>query len=146
MRNRTIERRQGIEHRSGCPLASALDIVGDRWSLLIVRSMFVGATRYGDFLKDAERVATNVLADRLERLECAGLIESYCDDAGVGRYRLTIAGADLLPVLQALARWGQGHIADRWEPPAWFMKAKASSFYPRPRRASMKKSGALRKA
>jgi DNA-binding HxlR family transcriptional regulator len=92
--------------------------------------MFVGASRYGDFLKDAEAIATNVLADRLERLACAGLIEAFSDEAGVSRYRLTRSGADLLPVLQALARWGHDHIEDRWEPPAWFMEAKPATFYP----------------
>jgi DNA-binding HxlR family transcriptional regulator len=127
---RAISRKQPPKYRSACPVASALDLLGDRWSLLIVRSMFVGASRYGDFLKDAEAIATNVLADRLERLECAGLIEAFSDEAGVGRYRLTRRGADLLPTLQALARWGHDHIEDRWEPPEWFMRAEPAAFYP----------------
>lgn len=105
--------------------------------------MFVGASRYSDFLKDAERVATNVLADRLARLECMGLIEGYGDDAGVGRYRLTVAGADLLPVLQALAVWGHGHIDGRWEPPPPFMKAKPAAFYPPKLKAQARKPKAL---
>jgi DNA-binding HxlR family transcriptional regulator len=127
---RAVPQKQRPRHRSGCPVASALDLVGDRWSLLVVRSMFVGASRFRDFLNDAEAIATNVLADRLERLECAGLIEPFSDETGVGRYRLTRSGADLLPVLQALAQWGHHHLADRWEPPDWFMKAEPTAFYP----------------
>jgi DNA-binding HxlR family transcriptional regulator len=116
--------------RSACPLASTLDLVGDKWSLLILRGMFVGASRYGDFLKQGETIATNVLADRLVRLEQEQLIESYQDAAGVGRYRLTRAGADLLPALQALARWGYEHIEGRWQPPDFFMSSRSEAFYP----------------
>ena len=116
--------------RSGCPLASTLDLVGDKWSLLILRGMFTGATRYGDFLKQPESIATNVLADRLQRLEGEHLIQGHEDADGVRRYRLTRRGADLLPALQALARWGSTHIEGRWPSPDWFMNAKPSAFYP----------------
>src|SRR5258705_5706074 len=112
-----------VTYRSGCPLASALDILGDKWSLVVLRGLFVGFSRYGDFLKGPEPIATNILADRLRSLECAGLIERVGSGPRAG-YRLTRKGADLLPVLQELARWGFEHIADRWKSPAWFMKAK----------------------
>ena len=119
-------------YRSGCPLASALDILGDRWSLLVVRGLFVGNTRYGDFLKDPEGVATNILASRLKALEADGVIERVAEDGGQGaRYRLTRKGADLLPALQALVRWGLVHIEDRWQPPEWFMNGKPQDFYPK---------------
>ena len=120
-----------IKHRSECPLASALDIVGDRWSLVVLRGFFVGHSRYGDFLKGPETIATNILADRLKSLECAGLIERAPGTAARPSYRLTHKGADLLPVLQELARWGFEHIADRWSPPPWFLKAKPKDFYPK---------------
>lgn len=117
--------------RSGCPLASALDIVGDRWSLLILRGLFVGFTRYGDFLAGPEKISTNILADRLKTLECAGLIERLTDEENPrGRYRLTRKGADLLPAMQALAAWGFANLPDRWDPPDWFMKAAPSDYYP----------------
>jgi DNA-binding HxlR family transcriptional regulator len=116
--------------RSGCPLASTLDLVGDKWSLLILRGMFTGASRYGDFLKQPEAIATNVLAERLERLEHEQLIQRFQDEAGVGRYRLTRRGADLLPALQALARWGYQHIEGRWPTPDWFMNSKPEAYYP----------------
>jgi DNA-binding HxlR family transcriptional regulator len=122
-----------ISYRSGCPLASALDIVGDKWSLIVVRGFFVGNSRYGDFLKAPEAISTNILADRLKLLECAGIIEQYADASGSAhsRYRLTRKGADLLPVLQALTLWGTHHIPDRWKPPSWFFKAKPRDFYPK---------------
>ncbi|MBI1182104.1 MAG: transcriptional regulator [Alphaproteobacteria bacterium] len=117
--------------RSGCPLASTLDIVGDRWSLLIVRGLFVGFSRYGDFLAGPEKISTNILAARLKTLECAGLIERLTDEGNPrGRYRLTRKGADLLPAMQALTSWGAEHLPDRWEPPGWFMAAKPSDYYP----------------
>jgi len=120
-------------YRSGCPLASALDIVGDRWSLLVVRGLFVGFSRYNEFLQDPEAISTNILADRLRGLECAGIIDRLPDAerSGRHRYRLTRKGADLLPVLQALSRWGSEHIPDRWQPPDWFYAAKPQDFYPK---------------
>jgi DNA-binding HxlR family transcriptional regulator len=122
-----------VSFRSGCPLASALDIVGDKWSLIVVRGLFVGQTRYGEFLKAPETISTNILADRLKLLECAGIIERLPGESVAKhfRYRLTRKGADLLPVLQALTRWGVEHIPNRWKPPAWFLKAKPSDFYPK---------------
>ena len=121
--------RKAADYRSKCPVASALDLLGDKWSLLVVRGLFTGAARYGDFLKADEGIATNILQDRLESLECAGVLERT-DAEGVTRFRLTRKGADLLPVLQALARWGFEHLAGRWQPPDWFMKAKPRDFYP----------------
>jgi DNA-binding HxlR family transcriptional regulator len=122
-----------MDFRSECPLASALDIIGDKWSLLVVRGLFVGLSRYGDFLKMPEQISTNILADRLRQLECAGIITRLSAEPGTShhRYGLTRKGADLLPILQALATWGFAHIGDRWTPPAWFLKAKPSHFYPK---------------
>lgn len=120
-----------ITYRSACPLASALDIVGDKWSLIVLRGFFIGYSRYGDFLKAPETISTNILADRLKSLECTGLIERIPGASARSRYRLTRKGANLLPVLQELARWGLEHIAERWQPPDWFMKATPKDFYPK---------------
>lgn len=124
---------QSSRFRSGCPLASSLDLVGDKWSLIIVRGLFVGFTRYGDFLKGPEKIATNILASRLKMLECDGIIERVPDEGSKGtfRYQLTRKGADLLPVLQSLTRWGSRHIKGRWTPPEWFLPAKPKDFYPK---------------
>ncbi len=119
--------------RSGCPVASALDLIGDKWSLIIIRGFFVGFTHYGDFLKGPERIATNILASRLKALEADCIIEKVTDNDSKGgfRYRLTRKGADLLPTLQVLARWASTHIKGRWTPPDGFLRAKPSDFYPR---------------
>ncbi len=114
-------------------MASALDVLGDKWSLLIVRGLFAGRRRYGDFLKDPEGIATNILAGRLRLLETEGMLEKFRGEPGgsATQYRLTRKGADLLPALQALARWGFVHIEGRWQPPQWFMKGKPRDFYPK---------------
>lgn len=119
-----------MEFRSLCALSSALDLVGDKWSLLVLRGLFVGFTRYRDFLATPEKIATNVLSDRLKKLECYGLISRKMSGSREISYRLTAAGADLLPTLQALATWSHSHLPDRWEPPDWFLKARPEHFYP----------------
>ncbi|MDQ2632267.1 MAG: helix-turn-helix transcriptional regulator, partial [Pseudomonadota bacterium] len=110
--------------------ASTLDIIGDRWSLVIIRSMVVGAKSYSDFLAMPERIATNILAERLRRLEASGLIVETQPRQGSqrGSYALTAKGAGLIPVLQALARWGENNIADRWTPPERFYAARAADY------------------
>lgn len=113
--------------RSGCPIASALDLIGDKWTLVILRSMVMGASSYSDFLSDPERISTNILAERLRRMEAAGLIEQRATRRGAARgvYALTRKGAALLPTIQELARWGEEHIPDRWHAPDKFYAARA---------------------
>jgi DNA-binding HxlR family transcriptional regulator len=113
-------------YRSGCPLAAALDLVGDKWSLVIIRDMIVNKRKYQDFLASPEGIPTNILANRLKSLEAKGIIEKrpYQTRPLRCEYRLTAKGADLLPVLQQLALWGHRHIPGRWSPPAWFLKAR----------------------
>lgn len=108
--------------RSGCPIASTLDIVGDRWSLLLIRSLLVGATSYSDFLAAPERISTNILAERLRRLQEAGIIVETAARNGAtrGAYALTNKGAALAPALKELARWGETHLPDRWTAPERF--------------------------
>lgn len=118
--------------RSACPIASALDLVGDRWSLLIVRDLLAGKRRFARFLDSAEGITTNILSDRLARLEEAGLIERRPYGAGRSRfdYLLTAKGAALLPVLQEIARWGQVHLPDTAPTPDTFMRLKAKAERP----------------
>src|SRR5712692_1881205 len=98
--------------RSGCPIATILDIVGDRWTLVLVRDMVTGKNRFGDFLKSPERIPTNILTDRLQRLEEFGLLEKrrYQENPVRFEYRLTRKGADLLPALQAVCVWANRHL------------------------------------
>jgi DNA-binding HxlR family transcriptional regulator len=96
------------ERRSECPIATALDIFGDKWSLLIVRDlMFKDRRTYGELLAGGEDIATNVLAQRLEQLECAGIVERHADpsDGRRARYRLTERGIDLAPLLVEMVIW-----------------------------------------
>ena len=113
-------------YRSQCPLAVALDLVGDKWSFVIIRDMIVKKRKYQDLLRSPERSPTNILASRLKSLEGKGIIDKrpYRTRPVRYEYRLTEKGADLLPVLQQLALWGHRHIPGRWSPPAWFLKAR----------------------
>lgn len=98
--------------RSPCPVASTLDLVGDRWTLLLIRDMVAGKRRYGDFLASPEKIPTNILASRLKGLERAGLVRRVPYSAHPPRmeYYLTPAGRDLGSVVDALASWGLRHI------------------------------------
>jgi len=98
--------------RSACPVACSLDLLGDRWTLLVIRDLFRGLTRYGEFLAAPEGIPTNILAERLKRLEAAGLIKSepYQQNPPRYAYTLTPKGADLKPVLGALAMWAMRHV------------------------------------
>ena len=94
--------------KSDCPVHFALEVFGDAWALLIVRDlMFKGRTTYSDFLRAEEGIATNILADRLVRLEEDGIIKKERGPgSGTGhRYRLTGKGMDLLPVLLEVIAW-----------------------------------------
>lgn len=98
--------------RSSCPVACALDLLGDRWSLIIVRDLLRDLTRYGEFVAAPEGIPTNILADRLARLEEAGIIRSepYQQNPPRYAYTLTSKGADLKPVLASLATWAMRHV------------------------------------
>jgi len=107
-----MKKRVVAERRSDCPLNATLEVLGDRWSLLIVRDLlFKERTTYKDFLAGGEGIATNVLADRLKRLEAAGVIEKGRDAADARRlvYRLTTKGFSLAPVLVEMIVWGARH-------------------------------------
>ncbi|MFN2535839.1 MAG: winged helix-turn-helix transcriptional regulator [Pseudonocardiaceae bacterium] len=98
--------------RSPCPVAGALDLLGDRWTLLILRDLLLGKSRYGQFLASPEGISTNLLADRLQRLEAAGLVAAvpYSEHPVRMDYHLTPAGRALSPVVDALATWGLAHL------------------------------------
>lgn len=98
--------------RSVCPVASALDILGDKWTLLVVRDLLLGKATYGELQASPEKVPTNILADRLRRLEAAGLLckQPYQDRPVRYAYRLTEMGRDLGPVLEGMMRWASKHI------------------------------------
>lgn len=97
-----------IEQRSDCPVSYALDFFGDKWTFLIIRDMvFDGKRFYKDFLNSKEGIATNILSDRLKRLENMGVIESkvYEKLRTQKVYHLTEKGKDLIPVLVDMMVW-----------------------------------------
>ena len=108
-----MPRASKLRHRrSGCPISIALDLLGDAWSLLIVRDlMFKDRRTYNDFLTGGEGIASNVLADRLRKLEEANVIEKRRDPEDARRflYRLSRKGIDLAPVLVELVIWSARH-------------------------------------
>lgn len=101
-----------MDLRSHCPIAGALDIVGDKWTLVVVRDLFLGKHRYGEFQSAPEAIPTNILAERLKRLEAAGIVkkEYYQDNPPRAEYFLTSKGVALAPILQAMRDWGLKHI------------------------------------
>lgn len=100
------------ELRSPCPVAGILDIIGDKWTLLVVRDLFLGKSTYNELLDSFEGIPTNLLADRLRRLYEMGLVEKQLYQSKPKRYRyvLTRRGKDLWPVLREAAKWGLRHI------------------------------------
>ena len=104
--------------RSFCPVACTLDVLGDRWSLLVVRDLMRGKKRYAEFLESPEGIPTNILADRLKRLTAKGAIRSRRYSAHPPRveYELTQKGEDLRPILRAMVEWGIRHAGGRTPP------------------------------
>ncbi len=115
-----------IPRRSGCPIAVTLDLVGDRWTFVIMRDMVNGKTRFGEFIDSPEGISTNILASRLKRMEQAGLIAKKPYQMKPERfdYHLTAKGEGLLPVLQAMCRWANKFVPGTWVPPKSFMARK----------------------
>ncbi len=101
-----------VTQRSGCPVSISLDILGDRWSLLIIRDLMVrGYKTFKEFQESGEGIATNILTNRLRKLEAAGIITAHVENTDGRRvnYRLTEKGVDLAPVLLDLLIWGAKH-------------------------------------
>lgn len=112
-------RNKNTGRRSSCPIACALDLIGDKWSLVIIRDMHVfGKTRYDEFLASPERISTNILADRLKKLEENNLITKtpYGSHSQRMSYELTEKGISLRNILKELAAWGLDNIAETKTP------------------------------
>ena len=96
-----------------CPISTTLDILGDKWTLLIIRDlMFSGKRTYGEFLQSEEKIATNILADRLLILEKTGMVEkkAFPGNRVKNLYQLTLKGIDLMPVLFEIILWGDKYL------------------------------------
>lgn len=109
--------------RSGCPVATAMDFLGDRWTLVLVRDMILGKARFAEFLDSPERITTNVLTERLASMEREKLVERvpYSQRPLRYEYRLTEKGRALWPILQDICRWANRFMPETWVPPQSFM-------------------------
>lgn len=99
-------------HRSACPIACGLDLLGDKWTLLVIRDLFIGREKYNEFLASPEGIPTNILADRLKKLEQQGIVsrELYSERPPRASYHLTQKGRGLWPVLKELGKWTHQHV------------------------------------
>jgi DNA-binding HxlR family transcriptional regulator len=102
-------------YRQNCALALSADLVGERWSLLLIRDLLVGPKRYNELGQSMQGMGTNLLASRLKELEAAGIIEKQDRNSGGHVYALTDAGRALEPAILALVRWGLNYLPDRVE-------------------------------
>jgi DNA-binding HxlR family transcriptional regulator len=108
--------------QEGCPVAGTLDVIGDRWTLLIVRDLVLGrGGKFTDLLESLRGISPNLLAQRLKLLEDQGVIERffYSEHPPRAEYRLTDKGRDLGPVVRAIAEWGAKYELTEQERAAW---------------------------
>ncbi len=111
--------------RSACPIANTLELLGDKWTLLVVRDvLFLGKRLYGELMQAPEGFPSNILADRLKRLEAAGVLEKHPYQQNPLRYeyRLTAKGSDLFPLLKEMICWGNKYIQGTTVPPPGFLQ------------------------
>ena len=105
----------GPPRRSRCPVACTLDLLGDRWTLLVVRDLMRGKRRFAELVASPEGIPTNILSNRLKRLVLAGVVSSrrYSQHPPRVEYQLTSKGEDLRPVMRAMVEWGVSHAGGR---------------------------------
>ena len=98
--------------RSRCPIASSLDVLGDKWTLVVIRDLFRGREKFGDFITSPEKIKTNILTDRLKWLEENAIIEkqAYQEKPTRYLYTLTEKGKALKPILHSMALWGETYL------------------------------------
>ena len=113
--------------RSCCPISLALDILGDKWTLLVIRDLvFLRKRHFKDFQSSPEKIATNILSNRLKMLECAGIISRKTDPENARQvvYDLTDKGIDLIPMLVEMILWGTKYDQRSAAPPAVIKRIK----------------------
>lgn len=116
-----------MDRKSRCPVNSALETVGDRWSLLVVRDIvFYGKHTFGEYLASEERITTSVLADRLAALVNSGILTKQRSETDRRKecYSLTDKGLALIPILVELANWGVAYDSDVVANPLWTEKVR----------------------
>ncbi len=106
------EKSGSYRQRSPCPISSFLDILGDKWTLLVIRDLFIGLTQFGDLQNSPEKIPTNILSERLKRLVMAGIVEKvqYQDRPVRYHYLLTEKGKRLWPVIREMMEWSHQYL------------------------------------
>lgn len=120
MKKQSLSKEKGRQAaRSPCPVSRTLDILGDKWTLLVVRDLFLGKQTYGELLDSPERIPTNILADRLKRLTAHGMVtkQPYQQRPPRYRYQLTEKGQALAAALRAIIDWGLAWLPGTRLPP-----------------------------
>ena len=123
--SKSSQKISGCLERSECPVTNTLDLIGDKWTLLLIRDMlFLKKKSFNEFLESPEGIATNILTERLRRLEEHGIIikDLYQKTPPRYEYCLTRRGQALRPILMELIRWGNTHIEGTLVPPRKFLK------------------------
>ncbi|MGA0048500.1 MAG: winged helix-turn-helix transcriptional regulator [Flavobacteriaceae bacterium] len=126
-----IKKLKILENRSGCPVSTSLDVLGDKWSLIIIRDIFIGKTSFTDFLNSPEKISTNILKSRLNKLEYYEIIYHKVSkiDRKVKNYFLTEKGMDLYPLVYELSMWSLKHLDFEHHPKTveWIKAIKGKS-------------------
>lgn len=121
-------------YRQNCALALTGDVIGERWSMLLIRDLLTGPKRYKELSQSLQGMGTNLLASRLRDLEAAGIVERQGRDQGGHVYALTDAGRALEPVILAMVRWGLKYLPERIEgyyhQDDWDLVALKAAFQP----------------
>ena len=106
------------KNRSNCPLTSPLDIIGDKWSLIVIRDLFLGKKTFTEFIQSSEKIATNILANRLELLTANGLIKftKRPNDRKTKLYYLTDMGIDMYPIMYEMMQWSDRNLKKKFGP------------------------------
>lgn len=116
-----------MHRRSDCPIACTLDLIGDKWTLVVLRDMlFFEKTRFDEFLDSPEKISTNILTDRLHKLESAGLVVKapYSNHRLRMAYTATEKGQSLAPILKQIVEWGLANLDDTSTTPPAASKKK----------------------
>ena len=118
MTNHKHKLKQNSFQRSDCPVSCALDILGDKWTMLVIRDLFLEKHRFSEFMDSKEGIKSNILTDRLKRLEAAGLVDKTPYQSNPVRYEYTLStiGKDLFPVLKEMIHWSNRNIPGTHRP------------------------------
>ena len=114
------------DNRSSCPVSTGLEIIGDNWSLVLIRDLFLERTTFTEFMNSPERISSNILTDRINKLQKYNLIEYrlHPNNRKIKQYYLTDAGIDLYPIIYDLIVWSIDHLDMEFNPTAvdWYQK------------------------